>query len=100
MILALYKQVNNYLQYNRNVGEFPKQHLAELLLKNWQPFLVSLIVMRELTPSYCTCLSMLLATLVHSSQFCLVQAILLCCLLVAFASTDNKGLKYGIKLVN
>ena len=44
-----YEQLNYYLQYNRNLGDFSQQHIAEMLLKNWQPFLVPLIVMRKLT---------------------------------------------------
>ena len=58
-----YEQLNYYLQYNRNLGDFSQQHIAEMLLNNWQQFLDPLIVMRKLTRSYCTCCPMLLFAL-------------------------------------
>ena len=48
--------------------------------------------------------SIILCILFHATRsiapffaVCLVQAILLCCLLVAFANTYKTGLEYGIK---
>ena len=48
---------------------------AEMLLKNLLPFLVLLIVMRELTLSHCAFCRTLLATSLHSYGFALYKVL-------------------------